>query len=380
MAFNALDSILDFLEPVTKLELSGGSNYKNAQIGNDIFLYEKSFPDIENVDLILIGCNEMRGAGIKTDKHNAANDIRSELFSLYNWHTEIKIADVGNIRIGATLQDSYAALQAVLSELFFYNKKILIIGGSHDLMLAQYQAHAKSEKIIEAVCVDAKINIDEENDLPSENFLMKLLTAQPNFVRHYSHIGFQSYFVHPQMLQIMDKLHFDCFRVGKVKENIDDMEPVIRNANIFGFDISAIKSSDANSSLISPNGFSGEEACTLMQFAGMSDKLSAAGIYGYLPQQDKDGMTAKQISQMIWYFIDGIDKSKEESSLNNSELFYQYHLAFAEMESIFLQSKKTGRWWMQLPDEKYIACSLNDYMLASQNEIPERWLRAVERS
>jgi hypothetical protein len=49
------------------------------------------------------------------------------------------------------------------------------------------------------------------------------------------------------------------------------------------------------------------------------------------------------------------------------------------VETIFLQSKKTGRWWMQLPNKNYIACSYNDYMLASHNEIPERWLRAQER-
>ena len=46
---------------------------------------------------------------------------------------------------------------------------------------------------------------------------------------------------------------------------------------------------------------------------------------------------------------------------------------------IFLQSKKTGRWWMQLPNKKFIACSYKDYVQASQNEIPERWLRAQER-
>jgi hypothetical protein len=50
------------------------------------------------------------------------------------------------------------------------------------------------------------------------------------------------------------------------------------------------------------------------------------------------------------------------------------------VDTIFLQSKKTGRWWMQLPNNSYIACSYNDYMLASSNEIPERWLRAQERN
>ena len=33
----------------------------------------------------------------------------------------------------------------------------------------------------------------------------------------------------------------------------------------------------------------------------------------------------------------------------------------------------------QLPDKQFIACSYKDYLLASSNEIPERWLRAQER-
>ncbi len=32
---------------------------------------------------------------------------------------------------------------------------------------------------------------------------------------------------------------------------------------------------------------------------------------------------------------------------------------------------------MQLPDSKFIACSYKDYLLASSNEIPERWLRGA---
>jgi hypothetical protein len=34
---------------------------------------------------------------------------------------------------------------------------------------------------------------------------------------------------------------------------------------------------------------------------------------------------------------------------------------------------------MQMPDKKIIACSYKDYLIASNNQIPERWLRAQER-
>ena len=83
---------------------------------------------------------------------------------------------------------------------------------------------------------------------------------------------------------------------------------------------------------------------------------------------------------MLWYLMDGMLKGKQEAALIETENFSEYKMAFAEVETTFLQSKKTGRWWMQLPEGNFIACSHRDYLLASQNEIPERWMRAVERS
>jgi hypothetical protein len=77
--------------------------------------------------------------------------------------------------------------------------------------------------------------------------------------------------------------------------------------------------------------------------------------------------------------MDGIYKGKQEAALDNTDEFNEFKLVFAEIESTFLQSKRTGRWWMQLPEGRYIACSHRDYVIASSNDIPERWLRAVER-
>src|SRR5207302_6333507 len=130
---------------------------------------------------------------------------------------------------------------------------------------------------IEASCVDALIDLNIDSPFRQENFLMEMLTAEPNYIRHYNHIAFQSYFVHPQVLETMDKLRFDCYRVGQVKENIEEMEPVIRNCHLFSFDISALAHAFAPASNISPNGFDGEQACVLMRYAGLSPSINTIG-------------------------------------------------------------------------------------------------------
>jgi formiminoglutamase len=373
------DTIIDFLDPISVAEISLDASYKEGQIGKVMKIYEDEFPDLDDVQIVLVGCGEQRGAAL-LHQSGAANAVRNEFYGLYYWHQDLKLADIGNVKIGKSLNDTYAALKMVVHELVMQGKMVVILGGSHDLMLPQYYAFANDKRVIDAVGIDAIIDINIDSPFRSDNFLMELLTAEPNYMRHYNHIGFQSYFVHPRMLETMDKLRFDCFRVGNVKEHIEEMEPVIRNCHVLSFDISALAHAFAPANSLTPNGLNGEEACTLMQYAGMSPNIQTIGVYGYRPEKDVESLTAKQISQMLWYLLDGRSRGKKEAMMDEKESFNEYHTAFAEVETVFLQSKKTGRWWMQLPDKQFIACSYKDYLLASSNEIPERWLRAQERS
>jgi len=370
----------DFLEPVAVDHINGDNGYNDGQLAKHITIYETQLPDVTDADIILLGVPECRGNGVPDASDNGPDAIRKQLYELHYWHKDVNIVDLGNIKTGATLADSYAAVKTVLAELMRMKGTVVLLGGSHDITLAQYFAYKELQQVVEATGIDASIDLRGESPVRSENFLMEMLTSEPNLVKHYNHIGFQSYYVHPRMLETMDKLRFDCYRVGIAKENMEEMEPVIRNTNLLSFDISAIKYSDSPASRLSPNGFTGEEACMLARFAGLSNNVSSFGIYGYQPQLDVNDLSAKQIAQMLWYYIDGKSRSKQESDINDRNNFNEFHSSFTEVETVFLQSKKTGRWWMQLPNKRFIACSYNDYVAASQNEIPERWLRAQERN
>ena len=376
----SLQTTVDFLEPINLAYLSDDEGFRDTQLGRHIAAHEEAFPDISSADMVIIGCGEMRGQGLEYDNTTSPDAIRKEFYKLFHWHNNVNVADLGNVKRGANLQDTYAALQSVVTELLEQNKRVVILGGSHDVTLAQYGAYVSQEQIIEAVCVDAAIDLNMDSVLLADNFLMDMLTGEPNYIKHYSHIGFQSYLVHPQMLETIDKLRFDCFRVGKVRENIEEMEPVIRNANLFSFDISAIQNAHAPANRLTPNGLNGEEACKLMQYAGMSETVSSIGLYGFYPEHDVHNLTAKQISQMLWYYMDGIYKSKFEVPLDDRNNFNEFTLALAEFDTVFLQSKKTGRWWMKAHDGKFIPCSKMDYIIAGNNDIPERWMRYAERS
>lgn len=370
-----------FFAPIHYAETIDLTAFDALQLGAQIkFASPHSF-DFADADIVIVGCGEIRGAQSDSLHISDAPDaIREQLYKLYHWHHDLKIFDAGNILQGATVEDTRAALKLVLQELHQLGKMVLILGGSHDLTLEQYNVFKHTEHIINATVVDMLVDLDETELVTHRSFLMDMLTSSPNFIGHYNHLAFQSYFVNPVMLETLDKIRFDFYRLGKVREHIEDMEPVLRNSHLLSFDIKAVKYSDAPTNKMgSPNGLAGDEACLLTRYAGMSEALSSFGIYGFDERKDKDNMTALLAAQMIWYFIDGYKVRKEEAALSNKNEFVQYHLQFTGNDIVFLKSKRTNRWWMQLPNGQYEPCSYNDYIHASNNEIPERWLRIQER-
>ena len=332
-------TLFDFLSPVNIHLLSEDEGYSNEQIGKLIRVYDDRLPDITEAEIVLVGCGEERGAGSEREINLAPDAIRAEFYRLFHWHKDVPIADLGNIRPGASLPDTLAALRTVISELTELGKTVVILGGSHDLTLAQYYAYAGRNEIVEATCVDARINLSIESPLRSENFLMEMLTGEPNFIRHYNHIAFQSYYAHPDMLETMDKLRFDCYRVGRVKEHIEEMEPVIRNSRLFSFDIAALAHAYAPASS-SPNGLTGEDACMLLQYAGLSREVNTVGIYGFSPSKDKEGLTAKQISQMLWYLLDGRSRCRQEALLNARRHSSNFPSPSAKLTPFFYKAGK----------------------------------------
>ncbi len=375
----AFESIIDFLDPVDLPQVLEDGDLKEGQIGKSIDIFQDAFPDLTHADIVIASCDELRGDGQLGSASAETDAVRKELYSLYYWHKQIKLADIGKVKTGMHISDTYAAIKTVAKEVIQQNKIFLLIGGSHDLVLAVYEAYREMNKVIEVTGIDAYIDLSLDNPVRSKNFLMELLTGDPNFIRHYNHIGFQSYYIHPHMLETMDKLRFDCYRLGKVKEHIEEMEPSFRSSDMVMFDVAALGAAtfwDGSS----PNGFNGEEACILMRYAGMSDRLKALGIYGYDKKRDPQLNLAKQIAQMIWYYIDGVQYGRTEANLNEQDMFIECHLEFAAIETTFLKSRKTGRWWMKMPDGKYVPCAESDFNAAGNNELPERWLRLQERN
>jgi len=367
------DRISDYVEDLRFEQYMPDENFLAGQMG--YWLQQDN--DLDAADLVLLGVDDWRGAGFPRPLIKA-RDVRMQLYQLYFWHSEVRIADAGDLKTGAGRHDTEAAMVHVLYELLQSGKRVLVMGGSHDITDYASQVFAKMHQTIEATLVDATIDIHQESPLPANRFLLDMVTRRPNYIDHLNLLAFQSYLTFPNLLETIDKLRFDCFRVGKVQEQPGEMEPFVRGSALFSFDMNAMAYAYAPANKLSPNGLTGSEACRLMQFAGMS-QMNQVSLLCFPPGKDLHEMTARQAAHMIWYFIDGMQRLVHEKPVTELEGYNEYHTICAEVDTLFLQSRNTGRWWMQMPDKKFIPCSYTDYLAASQNDLPERWLRVQER-
>lgn len=390
-------SLADFFSPVSGPEGKLFPDLHPAQLGARIRFYKQSFPDLENVSLALFGVEEERRAVSNEGCARGMEALRPHLYRLFEGTFDAsRVADLGTIRQGATVEDTYFAVKTVVSELIKQNIMPVIVGGSNDLAFAQYLAYGLAEQKVEMVAVDSRFDLDEmeaEVESPAaDSYLNKIILHEPNWLFNYSNLGYQSYFVTQNSLRLMDKMYFDVHRLGQVAEDLQVTEPVIRGANMLSFDISAIRCPDApGNGNASPNGLYGEQACHLCRYAGINGRLLSAGFYEFNPAFDRNGQTAMLLAQMIWYFIDGFFARQADYPFGTHSDFTRYR-AFLEGEGghevTFYKSNRTGRWWMQVPypenhskNDRFhlVPCSYNDYQQASSGEMPDRWWKTYQK-
>ena len=378
-----------YFNPLSAEIYSAKDRWETTQIGRLIDSHTTDhFPDIKFAELAIFNVPEYEGS-----RNNLTSQDCNIRASLYDLHKEEfpRIVDLGTVQLMPTRKESFHAIQGVCSALLHDGVIPVIIGGGHDINYAVYKAYAALERFITLTTVDKSFDIGLENDkLASYSHLGKIISHKPSHLFHYVSLGYQSYFVSNMATEMLKAMNFDLLRLGDLKANFQESEPIMRNTDFLSFDISAIQYSYAQANVYnSPNGLTGEEACQIMRYAGVSDKLSAVGLFEYNQELDDNNQTAQLLSQMLWYFIDGYQLRKQELNPNLKNCI-QYTVAFDDGKNqiIFYKSESSGRWWMGVPFKKegekelqnyFVACSYRDYELANQGEVPERWLKTYNK-
>ncbi|MCL6295712.1 formimidoylglutamase [Jejuia spongiicola] len=383
----------NFLSPVSDLVLAHNELLASQALGRKLRIHstQNGIPDLEDVNIAILGVLENRNDVNYIGEEFQLNEIRKSLYALYpgSWNTTI--ADLGNINKGESVEDTYFAVKEAITILI--KKKIIpvILGGSQDLTYANYRAYDALIPMVNIVNVDSKFDLgDSAKPIKNNSFVGKIILDEPYNLFNYATIGYQTYFNSQEEIDLMDKLYFESYRLGQVSKDITIVEPALRDANIVSIDLNSVRASELSlNQKYSPNGLDGKEICAIARYAGISNKVSSFGIYEYKPSKD-DEITSMLISQMIWYFIEGVNFRVKDDDFSDEKSYQKFITLVDDQELVFYKSIKTGRWWIEIPflseinnklkRHTLLPCMHQDYLDACKNKIPNRWYKAFQKN
>tara|TARA_B100000508_G_scaffold120583_1_gene101782 strand:- start:687 stop:938 length:252 start_codon:yes stop_codon:yes gene_type:complete len=80
----------------------------------------------------------------------------------------------------------------------------------------------------------------------------------------------------------------------------------------------------------------------------------------------------------------------DDEDFSNEKLYKTYKVPVGEEVLTFKKSNKTERWWIEMPfisnvnnklkRHTLLPCTYGEYLSATNQEIPERWLKARQKN
>jgi formiminoglutamase len=321
---------------------------------------------------------------------NAPDAIRARLYQLAKINRGIPIYDLGNVKTGGSVSDTYFAIRDITLELMERDIISLILGGSQDLSRGVFLAMEKQERLHHVLTVDSMLDFSQHSKvLHSRNYLDQLMEPGMDRLFSLTNLGHQACLTTVDQLEQLEKSHLESIRLGVARANLRQVEPLIRDSEFVSIDLGAVRHSDApGASIPSPNGFFGDELCQFTRYAGLSEQVRSVGFFELNPSADLNGQTAHLTAQAAWYFLDGLAHRIRENPIDTPEHIKKFivNLNAAGHDITFHKSSLSDRWWMEVPVINpatgynfFVSCSYEDYQQACNQEIPDRWWRYLHR-
>ena len=329
--------------------------------------------------------------GITDDRLSSSNSyagspdaIREQLYQLSGFQAPFRLVDLGNIKKGKEVSDTVAAVRVVAEELYSLGVPMLVLGGNQSYTAPLLYGMGKSEAIL--TIVDDRLDNSSPQENPADDLFLNNLAPETIV----NAMGVQSFFVSSDRREAFSsEFNGSLFTLGELRNGLQEMEPFLRESDLVSFDFGSLKLCEApGQTRNSPNGLTGEEACQLAWYAGISTIPGWFALFGYTPEKDPERIGAMMAAQITWYFLNGRSRRIDEIPQDEAIDFLHFIVPIEGIPEpvTFLRHPVSKRWWMEVPSPDCeffphrIPCSKKDYRQACKNEIPERWWTSFNKS
>ena len=168
-----LEELLIFFDPLSKKDFEGRPfDLDPYSLGKSIDANYSNDPvkDSDRFEIAIIGvCDDCENLTAPT--YTAALAERRELYSLKRISVNMRIADLGNLKTGKSINESILAFQQAYALLIQMNVQLIILGGEQLFTIGSFKALKEFENDINMVVVDSKIDYNPINTSVSSTTL-----------------------------------------------------------------------------------------------------------------------------------------------------------------------------------------------------------------
>jgi formiminoglutamase len=313
-----MSNIFDLTSPPDPESFFSRKDVNDPRLGE---LVSTDHNEYATADIVILGCPQDEGVRRNNGRVGAAEApaaIRRQFYRLTPFNIKKKLFDMGDIVLGDSLEDTHERQLAVVKHILMDGKRVIVLGGGNDVSYPDGRAMSEvfgREKWIAINCdshLDVRIAKERNNgtqyrQLLDEGYLLPSLFYEIAYQTHFASPVYYKYLrdlgVNRISLEILrSREHADM----ELKENIRQRF-IGQSASLntfFGFDIDAVRSSDApGSSAPSPLGLRAGEFITLVKYAASLANTKVIEFSEVNPKYDIDDRTSRLVAIAMHRFI-----------------------------------------------------------------------------
>ena len=361
-------NIDDLFDPLPALP-----EFSEGYLGHKISL-EPHFPEGGAVILLLDPFEDQLSVSEQAERVSIA--FAEEFAHLSDGGWDITVSLPGILRKGKTPADTAYVLHEVIATCAQHNCMPILLGGSPSTAFDMVRGVQYLQEALQLSYVTVTTDIDLAGDTITEkNLLGKLLTTPGMNVNSLHLLGIQNHLSHQATNKLITELDFEYVRLAEIAADLAVVEPHLRHQDVFLLNCNAVESTASPfSTTPQVNGLDRREVCRLMQEAGFTQKLRAAGIFNF-NFKDPDRLQIQLLAQMVWYLLNGYNTRRTHPQKSEFEL---YVIDIDDVGYEFRHDLFTLHWDVRHPENKrYYPCLRKDWEMARQGHLSDRLRKII---
>ncbi len=278
----------------------------------------------EASDIVILGCPQDEGVRRNNGREGAAlapSAIREQFYKLTPFDIKKAVFDLGDVRIGSSLEETHEAHFNVVSQVLRDGKRVIVLGGGNDISYPDGRAMAEvfGPEWWIGVNIDSHLDVRIAEKPNSGTPYRQLLEEGHLLPKYFYEVAFQTHFCSPIYYNYIRDLGVNRISLELLRSRTDadlELKESIKLKFIghssslntfFGFDLDSVRSADApGTSAPSPLGLRAGELIQLVKYAASLANTKIIEFSEVNPKYDADNRTAKLVAIAMHRFCSGI--------------------------------------------------------------------------